>query len=246
MSSWGALWQRMKDVNFRDERPPWKFYKLLLRGESLKGKRVVELGCGTGMNSAQFALAGAKVTLVDLSQEALGLAKRSFEKLGLDAEYVKGDILELGLTGFDIAHSDGVIEHFLGKQRQGIVDAHAEAVKKGGQAVIVVPHARNAFYQVGRVLAQATHTWPFGNEYPYTWGEMDQRLKSAGLRPVVKEGGEFFFSYFWMYAPVWLTSDHLMRRIFSSRMPAWMERVNQGHWVAKHAGRVIGVRAVKV
>ncbi|HLD78051.1 MAG TPA: class I SAM-dependent methyltransferase [archaeon] len=245
MSSWGALWERVQDLDFRSERPPWKFYKLLLNGQSLKGKRVVELGCGTGMNSMQFALAGARVTLVDFSKEALALARRNFEKHGLDAEYVHGDILDLRLKGFDIAHSDGVIEHFLGKARQGAVDAHADAVKKGGEAVIVVPHARNLFYQVGKAAAKATGTWPFGNEYPYTWSELRQRLGRAGLAPAAEEGGELLFSLFWAFSPVWLGSDHLLRRTFSSRMPAWMERANQGHWLAKQAGRVIGVRAVK-
>src|SRR5579862_5628081 len=48
------------------------------------GKRVLEVGCGMGTDTINFARAGARVTAVDLSDESLALARRRAEVFELD------------------------------------------------------------------------------------------------------------------------------------------------------------------
>ena len=50
----------------------------LLRFRERKGKSVLEIGCGIGIDAAEFARCGAQVTTLDLSPRNIELAKRYF------------------------------------------------------------------------------------------------------------------------------------------------------------------------
>jgi SAM-dependent methyltransferase len=80
-----------------------------------KGKKVLEIGCGIGTDSINFARAGAEVTAVDLSEESLALCKRRFAVYGLDAKFYEGDAEHLSefvpVEKYDLIYSFGVIHH---------------------------------------------------------------------------------------------------------------------------------------
>jgi ubiquinone/menaquinone biosynthesis C-methylase UbiE len=59
---------------------------------SLEGKRVIDLGCGTGRNSFYFASEGAIVTGVDIAKNAIQIAKDHAENASLEVDYKQGDI----------------------------------------------------------------------------------------------------------------------------------------------------------
>jgi ubiquinone/menaquinone biosynthesis C-methylase UbiE len=50
------------------------------------GRRVLEIGRGAGADLMRFALAGARVTGVDLSPASLNLTRRRFETFALPAD----------------------------------------------------------------------------------------------------------------------------------------------------------------
>ncbi len=81
------------------------------------GKRVLEIGCGIGTDTINFARAGARVTAVDLSEKSLELARRRAEIFGLadridfrgaDAEMLSDAIRP---EPYDLVYSFGVIHH---------------------------------------------------------------------------------------------------------------------------------------
>src|SRR4051794_31795617 len=51
--------------------------------ERWKGKRVLEVGCGIGTDSINFARAGAELTAVDLSGESLRIAQERAGVMGV-------------------------------------------------------------------------------------------------------------------------------------------------------------------
>src|SRR5947208_7204761 len=51
--------------------------------ERWRGKKVLEIGCGIGTDTINFARAGAAVTAVDLSAESLKLANKRADVFGL-------------------------------------------------------------------------------------------------------------------------------------------------------------------
>ena len=85
--------------------------------ENWRGKKVLEIGCGLGTDTINFARAGAEVVAVDVSVESLSLAKRRAEVFGLsdkirfyeaNAELL-ADFVEP--VAFDLVYSFGVIHH---------------------------------------------------------------------------------------------------------------------------------------
>lgn len=64
----------------------------------LKGKRVLELGCGAAQNSIAFAKQGAIAIGVDLSAEMLGHARRLADQEDVRVELRQGDMADLAFV----------------------------------------------------------------------------------------------------------------------------------------------------
>lgn len=85
--------------------------------KSAKGKKVLEIGCGLGVCSINFAKAGAKVTAIDLSQKSIDIAKQNAEAAGVqdNIQFFQGNAEKLSEwlpeEKYDIVFSFGVIHH---------------------------------------------------------------------------------------------------------------------------------------
>lgn len=76
-----------------------------------KGAKLLELACGTGIQSLHFAQAGFDVTGLDLSQDMLDLAAKRVKKAHVNIPFVQGNMLDLSAVGtFDYVtcYSDSI------------------------------------------------------------------------------------------------------------------------------------------
>ncbi len=110
------------------------------------GKRVLEVGCGIGTDSINFARAGAQLTAVDLSTESLNLARQRAEAMGVadQIEFVQANAEELtsAVSGeYDLVYSFGVVHHTPHPER-AIEQIHA-LVAPGGTLKLMVYHRRS-------------------------------------------------------------------------------------------------------
>lgn len=85
--------------------------------ERWQGKKVLEIGCGIGTDTINFARHGANVAAVELSEESLKIAKQRVEVYGLQSRvhFYPGDAEELTrfvpVEPYDLIYSFGVIHH---------------------------------------------------------------------------------------------------------------------------------------
>jgi 2-polyprenyl-3-methyl-5-hydroxy-6-metoxy-1,4-benzoquinol methylase len=115
--------------------------------ERWRGKRVLEIGCGLGTDTINFARHGARVTAVDLSEKSLELARTRAAVFGLQdqIQFYAGNAEELSKTvpveAYDLIYSFGVIHH------TPHPDAVLEEVRKyerpGTMVKIMVYHRRS-------------------------------------------------------------------------------------------------------
>ena len=239
--TWSEIWESIGDADFKGETYRWFFYKRLLGDYDFRNKKVLEIGCGTGINSVLMAKAGAKVTFLDNSQEALNIVKKTLDRFSLKGELVCENAFHHTFDGeFDLVHSEGVIEHFKGGYRQGIVDAHTAAAKKGGKVVIIVPNLKCPPYRIGKFIAETTGTWIYGNEYPYSKKELYGRMRNSGLEPEKMQGAEFFFSSGWLFCPLWQNSPSLLKKSISASANRAVVRLNYQTRLLNGWGVVLG------
>ena len=64
----------------------------LVRQKVPQGSRVLDIGTGSGCIAITLALDGYSVTALDVSEEALTIARKNAKRLGAEVEFVKGDI----------------------------------------------------------------------------------------------------------------------------------------------------------
>lgn len=56
------------------------------------GKRILDLACGTGRHSIEFAADGASVVGIDISQMMLNRARNLAQERGVEPEFIEGDM----------------------------------------------------------------------------------------------------------------------------------------------------------
>jgi 2-polyprenyl-6-hydroxyphenyl methylase/3-demethylubiquinone-9 3-methyltransferase len=99
----------------------------------LDGKSVVDVGCGGGILSEAMAVAGAKVTGIDLAEKPLKVAELHLLESGLQVEYLKISAEELARQRpeqYDVVTCMELLEHV--PDPAATVRACAELVKPGG------------------------------------------------------------------------------------------------------------------
>jgi ubiquinone/menaquinone biosynthesis C-methylase UbiE len=117
-----------------------KHWLLFFTPEEVKGKAVLDSGCGTGIFSIIFAKNGAgQVTGIDISPGSLGTAESLKQKFGLtNARFEKQDMLHLPYAdaSFDIVWAWGTVHHTT--DPLGAIDGLIRVLKPGGSILLAI------------------------------------------------------------------------------------------------------------
>jgi len=115
---------------------PWILDLIRSRGPALRDKRLLEIGCGMGFDTLEWARQGVRVTAVDLSPESVRLARSHLDLRGVRADVIVGNALDLPFDSesFDAVYSRGVLHH-TGNTARAVREVR-RVLRRGGPAFI--------------------------------------------------------------------------------------------------------------
>jgi 2-polyprenyl-3-methyl-5-hydroxy-6-metoxy-1,4-benzoquinol methylase len=122
--------------------------------ERWREKTVLEIGCGLGTDTINFARAGAHVTTVDLSEKSIELARKRAAVFGLEEQirFFPGNAEQLSsfvpVESYDLIYSFGVIHHT--PHPSALLAQLRKYARPGTTIKIMVYHRRS--YKVGWIL----------------------------------------------------------------------------------------------
>jgi len=175
------------------------------------GKRVLEIGCGIGTDTINFARAGAHVTAVDLSEASVDVARRRAEVYGLedridfyvaDAEHL-ADVVPA--APYDLVYSFGVIhhtphpenvvrqirEHYVGPD--SVLKLMVYHRRSWKVLWILLTEGRGAFWKLDELVARNSEAQT-GGPVTYTYARRDIPRLLQGFA-VERNDVDFIFPY---------------------------------------------------
>ena len=172
----------------------------------VSGKRLLDMGCGEGAETLEWARLGAEVIGVDNSPKQLEAAQRNAEKLGISCRWIQADLIRLPdelLNGdFDIAFSLWVTA-WIG-DKEAWFRAVYRALKPGGVFLLGGGHPvgeylreiadglqdRSSYFEEGPFTYESDEAHSFNPagewlktvEWSHTMGSMITTLGHVGFR----------------------------------------------------------------
>jgi len=154
----------------------------------VRGKKVLDVGCGSGRYTLALAAVGAKVTGVDYQARSFARAIDLAKANGLSATFEQANVLELPFEAesFDFVFCNGVLHHTADMERG--LDEYVRVLRKGGAGFLYLYGSGGMFWHTRKRLRALFQQIP----YEYT-----QRVFDVMGVP----GNRFVFCDTW-YVPI--------------------------------------------
>ena len=184
---------------------------------NMKGKRLLDVGCGLGEASVYFAILGANVTSSDLSQGMLDATTRLAQANGVSVKQHVASAEDMQLSPdakFDIIYAGNLLHHVDIEETITRIKPH---LANGGVFVTWDPLAYNPAINVYRSMATDVRT---PDEHPLKWGDI--KLFHKHFRTVETR-------YFWFTTLIIFVLMALAQRRNPNKERFWKVVVQEGN-----------------
>ena len=122
------------------QEPAMESYYLINRWLSQDKRDYLDLGCGLGRHTIQFAKAGFNTSGFDLSETSIERTEEYAEQAGVKVDLRVGDMLDLpyGDNSFDCIYCRNVISHTDTAGMRKIVSELKRVLRKGGECYLTL------------------------------------------------------------------------------------------------------------
>ena len=168
--------------------------------KDLRGARILDAGCGTGVLSRMLDEKGAEVVGVDISEKLIEVAKNR-SSLNKNIEYFAGDMKEQSFGNFDYIIAMDSLIHY---STEDVISSIADFSSRANNSVLftVIPSTffLNSKLLLGKFFPKSERS---AEVVPIEWGQLEQleALKiNASLTKIKRIKSFFYVSEAWELA----------------------------------------------
>jgi ubiquinone/menaquinone biosynthesis C-methylase UbiE len=129
---WGSVYseKNLPYIPWNSDRPDVELIELIESGK-ISPHIALDVGCGTGTDAIYLASKGINVTAIDISEEAIRIARGKAEKAGVNVNFISGDFLKVEFDNkiFDFVNDRGCF-HIMSPLRRDEFAAKVSGVLK--------------------------------------------------------------------------------------------------------------------
>ena len=197
LAHWESFWQDKKDIDEVYSNSD-RILRNLLAVTDLRGKKILEIGAGTGRDSFPLVKHGAEVVQLDYSPQSLRILKNLALEQHVEVTILGGDAFSLPFRDetFDIVFHQGLLEHFRKPRAELLLRENVRVLKKGGFFLVDVPQRYHA-YTLAKHVLMAFDKWFAGWERSFSIRELRRIVQAQGLTPVHSYGEWMHPSFFY-------------------------------------------------
>ncbi|HUS14631.1 MAG TPA: class I SAM-dependent methyltransferase [Chloroflexia bacterium] len=157
------------------------------------GQHILEAGCGVGLYALALSRLGFRVAAFDYNPQAVDLAERIRERVGLPAAQVSFTVdnllaIQAPDSCYDLVFNQAVLEYFCDERElDQALEEMIRVLAPGRKLVLIVQNTRHPLRGIKRMLG-----WRgFENQPPVrsiSAGDLQRRLRARGLVQVQVDG----------------------------------------------------------
>lgn len=176
---WEKFWDEKKEINQVYSTGDRIFSNLKSLAE-FKGKKILEVGAGSGRDSFRLAHEKAQVFVLDYSPKALDIINKLNDKNEVLVNCLQADALNMPIPdeSFDIVFHQGLLEHF--RYPLPLLQENYRILKPGGLLLVDVPQRYHIYTAIKHFLI-LINKWFAGWETEFSINQLNQLMKTAGF-----------------------------------------------------------------
>lgn len=171
-------------------------------------KSVLEIGSGSGQQALFLAARGAKVTVIDISEESLKSTRHMAQEKGisLSVHQMNAEEMKFKADQFDLIYINSVLMHV---NQQKVLQECSRVLREGGKLIVVEPLQHAPFVQIYRLLSSYKNIKPKyatlkmfkeGKTYFSEYQHREFYLFSSALLPLFYVQNEFLHKIYHFFA----------------------------------------------
>jgi SAM-dependent methyltransferase len=208
--------------------------------------RILEVGCGGGIQIAKLAAMGWECVGLDVSPEVLSRAEKYFEEIrevcgvSLNIKIIAGDFYDIDRSelgeSFDLVFNFGVIEHILDDSaRLKFLKKKYDLTRKNGYIISMVPNGSHPLREKMKRAKLGGYNIP---EIDYNHDLMQNEFETLGAKQITILPHNLFV--YLLMERKYIITDYL-RKLFYLTMQIAPQVIFSRDFCFRHAGSLIGI-----